>query len=105
MTQAIIRDISGVVDQIKQFTDAFNGIVDKIADLTKFDPATQTSGLLLGDDTVRVDLPTDVFDTSHYFLARGVSLQHFNKQKPNPTQAGAFAVNWPEQFQRSQNVY
>src|SRR5438309_7742485 len=36
--------------------------------------------LSLGDDTVRVDLPTDVFDTSHYFLARGVSLQHFNKQ-------------------------
>lgn len=53
VTLNVTRDISGVVDQIKQFTDAFNGIVDKIADLTKFDPDTQTSGLLLGDDTVR----------------------------------------------------
>jgi len=36
--------------------------------------------LSVGDDTVRVDLPTDVFDASHCFLARGVSLQHFNKE-------------------------
>ena len=29
----------------------------------------------VGDDTVKVDLPTDVFDSSHYFLARGVGLE------------------------------
>src|SRR5437899_220618 len=34
--------------------------------------------LSVGDDTVKVELPTDVFDASHYFLARGVGLQHLN---------------------------
>src|SRR3954470_18216693 len=34
--------------------------------------------LSVGDDTVKVDLPTDIFDSSHYFLARGIGLQHFN---------------------------
>jgi flagellar hook-associated protein 2 len=53
VTLNVTRNIDGVVDQVKQFTDAFNGIVDKIADLTKFDPDTNTAGLLLGDDTVR----------------------------------------------------
>ena len=32
--------------------------------------------LSVGDDTVKVELPTDVFDSSHYFLARGVGLRH-----------------------------
>jgi hypothetical protein len=34
--------------------------------------------LSVGDDTVKVELPTDVFDASHYFLARGVGLQHID---------------------------
>ncbi len=29
-----------------------------------------------GDETVRFDLPTDVFDSSHYFLARGLGVLH-----------------------------
>jgi flagellar hook-associated protein 2 len=53
VTLNVTRDIEGVVDQVKQFADAFNGIVDKIGELTKFDPDTQQAGLLLGDDTVR----------------------------------------------------
>src|SRR3954464_12614773 len=28
--------------------------------------------LRVGDDTIKVELPTDVFDASHYFLSRGV---------------------------------
>src|SRR4051812_9374807 len=30
----------------------------------------------VGDDTVKVELPTDVFDASHYFLTRGLGVQH-----------------------------
>ncbi len=36
--------------------------------------------LSVGDDTVKVDLPTDVFDASHYFLSRGVGLQHVDEK-------------------------
>jgi hypothetical protein len=31
--------------------------------------------LTVGDDTIKVELPTDGFDNSHYFLARGIGLQ------------------------------
>jgi len=34
--------------------------------------------LSVGDDTVKVDLPTDIFNASHYFLVRGVGLQHLD---------------------------
>ncbi len=30
----------------------------------------------MGDDTMKVELPTDVFDASHYFLVRGVGIRH-----------------------------
>jgi hypothetical protein len=32
--------------------------------------------LSVGDDTMKVELPTDVFDSSHYFQVRGVGWQH-----------------------------
>lgn len=32
--------------------------------------------LSIGDDTVKVELPTDVFDASHYFLVRGIGIRH-----------------------------
>ncbi len=35
--------------------------------------------LSAGDDTVALDLPTDVFGGSHFFLARGISLLHTSK--------------------------
>ncbi|HEY7118573.1 MAG TPA: flagellar filament capping protein FliD, partial [Tepidisphaeraceae bacterium] len=53
VTLNVTKDVDSVVDQIKKFTDDFNGLVDKINDLTKFDPDTQEQGLLLGDTTVR----------------------------------------------------
>lgn len=53
VTLNVTRNIDDVVTQVQKFTDDFNGIVDKIADLTKFDPDTNTAGLLLGDDTVQ----------------------------------------------------
>jgi flagellar hook-associated protein 2 len=53
VTLGVTRNVDNVVDSVKKFTDDFNGIVDKIAELTKFDPDTNTQGLLLGDSTVR----------------------------------------------------
>ena len=32
--------------------------------------------LSVGDDTIKVELPTDVFDASHYFIVRGVGIRH-----------------------------
>jgi flagellar hook-associated protein 2 len=49
----ITRSADAVVDQIKQFAQNFNDLVDKMADLTKFDTDTNTPGLLLGDSTVQ----------------------------------------------------
>jgi flagellar hook-associated protein 2 len=53
VTLGVTRSVDGVVDQFKKFSDDFNGLVDKITELTKFDPDTQQQGLLLGDSTVR----------------------------------------------------
>jgi flagellar hook-associated protein 2 len=52
VTLNVTRNVDSVVTSIGKFVDDFNGIVDKIADLTKFDPDTNTKGLLLGDSTV-----------------------------------------------------
>lgn len=60
VTLNIARDPSGVIDQIQKFTDTFNGIVGKIADLTKFDPDTKAAGLLLGDGTIQ-EVQTDMY--------------------------------------------
>jgi hypothetical protein len=37
--------------------------------------------LSVGDDSVKVDLPTDIFDSSHYFLSRGIGLRHVDPKK------------------------
>ncbi len=37
--------------QLSSLVDKYNGIVTNLADLTKYDSTTQTSGLLLGDYT------------------------------------------------------
>jgi flagellar hook-associated protein 2 len=61
VTLNVTHDIDSVVDQLKTFTDNFNGIVDKISDLTKFDPDTQEQGLLLGDDTIQT-IQSNLYD-------------------------------------------
>jgi len=53
VTLGVTRSVDGVVDQFTKFTSDFNDLIDKINDLTKFDPDTQEAGLLLGDSTVR----------------------------------------------------
>lgn len=53
VTLNVTRNIDDLVTKISKFTDDFNGIADKIKELTKFDPDTQEKGLLLGDSTVQ----------------------------------------------------
>lgn len=53
VTLNVTRNIDDLVGKISKFADDFNGIVDKIKELTKFDPDTKEKGLLLGDSTVR----------------------------------------------------
>ena len=36
--------------------------------------------LILGDESIRLDLPTDVFDHSHYFMARGVGFERVSEK-------------------------
>lgn len=62
VTLGVTRNIDAVVDQFKKFSDDFNGLVDKIADLTKFDPDTLEQGLLLGDSTVRT-IQSNLYDS------------------------------------------
>lgn len=44
---------SNVVGDIKKFVEAYNGLVDKLKDLTKYDQKTNTRGLLLGDSAAQ----------------------------------------------------
>ncbi|MCC7349457.1 MAG: flagellar filament capping protein FliD [Phycisphaerales bacterium] len=53
ITLNVTRNADKAVEQIKAFTDGFNEVVDSIADLTKFDLDTKTSGLLLGDAAIQ----------------------------------------------------
>ncbi|HEV8291517.1 MAG TPA: flagellar filament capping protein FliD, partial [Tepidisphaeraceae bacterium] len=42
-----------IVSELKKFVDNFNGMVDKLHELTKFDTDTNTKGTLLGESTVQ----------------------------------------------------
>jgi flagellar hook-associated protein 2 len=49
----VTRSVDGVVEEVTRFAEGFNELVDKIKELTKFDPQTGERGLLLGDTTVQ----------------------------------------------------
>jgi flagellar hook-associated protein 2 len=53
VTLNVTRSSENVAKEIQGFTDTFNDMTDKIAELTKWDSDTNTGGLLLGDSTVR----------------------------------------------------
>jgi flagellar hook-associated protein 2 len=42
-----------VLTELKKFADSFNGLVDRLHELTKFDAGTNTKGTLLGESTVQ----------------------------------------------------
>lgn len=48
----IKQDFDGIVAQIESFVTAFNGVMDDIAELTRFDPENYENGILFGDHTV-----------------------------------------------------
>jgi hypothetical protein len=56
--------------------------------------------LSVGDDTIKVDLPTDLFDASHYSLVRGVGLQHSleNKRGSWSAFAGSTSLGYSSPF-------
>jgi flagellar hook-associated protein 2 len=47
------RDVDGAVAAVKGFTDALNGVLSTIADLTKYDAESKEAGLLQGDAAAR----------------------------------------------------
>jgi flagellar hook-associated protein 2 len=53
VTVQVDRDIESVVTDIGTFVKTFNDAMDRIAELTKFIPETETKGILLGDSTVQ----------------------------------------------------
>ena len=53
VTVNIARSIDNVTDEVGSFLETFNGLVDQIGELTKFDPETGQRGPLLGDPTVQ----------------------------------------------------
>lgn len=50
---SVSRSAENVTGEIQKFVDAFNEMADKMKELTKFDTATNTRGLLLGEVTIQ----------------------------------------------------
>lgn len=58
-TITVSRDVSGIEKSVDGFVDAFNTLIDRIDNQTRFDPATNRRGALLGDSTsqaLRIEL-------------------------------------------------
>ncbi|MAL97126.1 flagellar filament capping protein FliD [Hydrocarboniclastica marina] len=52
-TISITQDSASVADKVQEFVDKFNSLQDTIKQLSGYDSATQTGGVLNGDSTVR----------------------------------------------------
>jgi flagellar hook-associated protein 2 len=52
-TVTVGRDAAGVTQAVQGFVKAYNDLDTLLGDLTKFDPQTNSGGLLLGDGTAR----------------------------------------------------
>src|SRR2546421_287017 len=50
---SIADNPDAILSELNKFADNFNGMVDKLHELTKFDPNTNTKGILLGESTVQ----------------------------------------------------
>lgn len=51
VTVNVARSIDNVSDELQKFTDTFNELTTKLGEYTKFDSATLTRGVLLGDSS------------------------------------------------------
>lgn len=54
VTLNVQQDVDSVVNALSGLVSDFNAAIDKIDELTAFDPETQQRGILLGDATVRL---------------------------------------------------
>lgn len=52
VTLSITPDVEAVVEDLGRFVADYNAVIDRIDELTSFDPETEERGLLLGDSTV-----------------------------------------------------
>lgn len=50
---SVSQNVDSLVENLNGFITAYNGTLDQIAELTKFDPDTNEKGILLGDSAVR----------------------------------------------------
>jgi len=50
----ISQDTDALVEQFQTFAERFNDVIDRIEELTKYNPETEERGVLLGDSTVEV---------------------------------------------------
>lgn len=52
-TVTVSRDLSGIEKNVKDFVDAFNGVIERIDLQARFDPETNRRGALLGDSSIQ----------------------------------------------------
>ena len=53
LSLSISDNPDAILSELKKFVDNFNGMVDKLHELTNYDPSTNTKGTLLGESTVQ----------------------------------------------------
>ena len=53
VTVSVARNAKGAAEQVTKFVENFNSLIEKVKELTKFDPTTGERGLLLGDSAIR----------------------------------------------------
>jgi flagellar hook-associated protein 2 len=68
VTLNVTRDPTSVTKQMQDFTEGFNGIVDSITTLTKWDSNTNSGGLLLGDSTTQT-VQTQMYQVFNGFVS------------------------------------
>ena len=54
VTITISRDTESVVETFRNLIDGFNSAIDRIDELSDYDPETETAGILLGEGTLRM---------------------------------------------------
>lgn len=95
ITVRVSADVTAGVGAVQDFVDSYNATMDFIAGLTKYDPDTKTSGLLLGDRTVLdiqqqlrsaiLDVVPGVSSKANRLTAIGISVDDKGKLQLNST--------------------
>jgi flagellar hook-associated protein 2 len=70
VTLNVSRSINGVIDEVNKFSDNFNGFIDKVKELTKFDTETNKRGLLLGNSSMQ-NIEMEVYAMLNTVVAQG----------------------------------